>query len=186
MAKAKTSRYSRRTGATTINVNVPRTRSRAAPRRTSTTRTLRQVYTPKKDNTALVVGAAALAVGAAVLLWPRGASAALPPVPDPGQPGGPPVGPGTVPMNPAFPQVPGGPAGYAGPGTYRVTAPSGLNVRPQPNTSQATITTLSTGTAVEVVAALASGWVQISTPQPGYLCMSCADAPGGPWLVREA
>lgn len=189
---------------TTVNVTVPRSRS-SSGRRTSTTRTLREVYTPstrgRDSNTPLLIGGAALAAGALYLLWPRAASAALPPVPGPGQPGGPPGVPGmpgtpgapgtpgipgSVPMNPAFPQDPRGPTGFAGPGTYRITAPSGLNLRPQPNTSQPTITTLPPGTMVEVIAAMANGWVQVSTPQPGYLCMSCADAPGGPWLVREA
>ena len=203
ITRSRSTRY--RPTSTTVNVTIPRTRSTSARRRIPAragTRTLREVYTPSRGgdgNTALLVGGAALAAGALYLLWPRAASAALPPVPGPGQPGGPPGLPGTpgvpgvpgapgpsVPMNPAFPQDPRGPAGFAGAGTYRITAPSGLNVRPQPNTSQPTITTLPLGTSVEVVSGLANGWVQISTPTPGYLCMSCVDAPGGPWLVREA
>ena len=191
MAKAKTSRYSRRTGATTINVNVPRSRARAAPKRTVTTRTLREVYTPKRDNTALAVGAAALAAGAAILFWPRDAPAA--PRIDPGaMPGtipGPVQEPGPVPMNPAFPQVPNAPLGYAGPGSYRVVAPSGLNVRIQPNANDTTnpvLQTLTPGTTVDVTAATPNGWAQISTPRSGYVCLSCAEAPGGPWLVRQA
>ena len=205
ITRSRSTRY--RPTSTTVNVTVPRprsssTRRRPSTTRSSTTRTLREVYTPSRGgdgNTALLVGGAALAAGALYLLWPRAASAALPPVPGPGQPGGPPGVPGmpgapgvpgapgpSVPMNPAFPQDPRGPAGFAGAGTYRITAPSGLNVRPQPNTSQPTITTLPVGTTVEVISGMANGWVQISTPTPGYLCMSCVDAPGGPWLVREA
>ena len=197
--RTRSTRYRPRSTSTTVNVTVPRPRSSSGRSRSTTTRTrtLREVYTPTTPapaGAALLVGGAALAAGALYLFWPRAASAALPPVPGPGQPGGPPL-PGPVPatpgftptpMNPAYPQDPRGPAGFAGAGTYRITAPSGLNVRPQSNTSQPTITTLPVGTTVEVISGLANGWVQISTPTPGYLCMSCADAPGGPWLVRQS
>lgn len=197
-----------RSAGTTVNVNVPRSRSssgrgrgrtgraRATTRSTTTTRTLQQVYRPTRgDNTPWLLGGAALAAGALYLLWPSAASAALPPVPGPGQPGGPPgpqgpqgpAGPAPViVMNPAFPQVPNSPVGYAGPGSYRIAAPSGLNLRPAPNTDQPASQTLPQGTRVDVVASTPNGWVQISSPTPGYLCLSCAQAPGGPWLVREA
>lgn len=187
-----------RSAGTTINVTVPsRTRSTRGRSRTTTrarttprtqTRTIRQVYTPsRRSNTPLLVGAA-LAAGALFLLLSPGTPPAeasptpppLPPVP------GPTPGPGTTPMNPAFPQVAGAPLGYAGPGSYRVIAPSGLNLRPQPNTSQPASQTLPPGTVVEVVASTPNGWVQVAPPTAGYLCLSCVDAPGGPWLVRQA
>lgn len=182
-----------RSAGTTVNVTVPSrargrsrttTRSRTTPKRT--TRTIRQVYTPARrgDNTPLLVGAAALAAGALYLLWPGTAGAAVTPMPGPTPL--PEPGPGSVPMNPAFPQVAGAPLGYAGPGSYRVIAPSGLNLRPQPNTSQPASQTLPPGTVVDVIASTPNAWVQISTPTPGYLCLSCVDAPGGPWLVRQA
>lgn len=198
-----------RSAGTTVNVTVPRargttrrrgrsTRARTGPTRTSTTttRTLQQVYRPTRGDgpsTAVLVGGTALAAGLLYLLWPSTARAdVLPPVPRPGEPGGPPgpqgpQGPaGPAVMNPAFPQTPGAPLGYAGPGSYRIIAPSGLNLRPAPNTSQSASQTLPQGTNVDVIASTPNGWVQISSPTPGYICLSCAEAPGGPWLVRQA
>lgn len=202
-------RYSR--AGTTVNINVPRgaaARRRAATRRaaprktTTTTRTLSQVYRgpQKSDNTALYVGGAALALGAAFLLWPSTASAATP-----GAPGGqggqggaggaaipnmPPVPPNTpaqtVPTNPAFPPIPGASGGYSGPGNYRVTAPSGLRVRAQTTSASTDLGVYPIGTPVEVVADAGNGWFQVSSPVPGYMCASCAQAPGGPWLVRQS
>ena len=193
-----------RSAGTTVNVNVPRSRSssgrgrgrtgraRATTRSTTTTRTLQQVYRPTRgDNTPWLLGGAALAAGALILFWPSVAPAA-PRIPGPGEPGGPPgpqgpQGPaGPAVMNPAFPQTPGAPIGYAGPGSYRIIAPSGLNLRPAPNTSQPASQTLPQGTNVDVIAATPNGWVQISSPTPGYICLNCAEAPGGPWLVRQA
>lgn len=97
-----------------------------------------------------------------------------------------------------FRQVPNAPDGYQGPGVYRVIATNGLNLRriPSATMGEASLGKLVQGTHVEVVTATTNGWAQISsvidaqtgvsTPEPGYLCLSCADAPGGPWLVREA
>ena len=198
-----------RSAGTTVNVTVPRGatrgrsrstrgRARATSRTTTTTRTLQQVYRPTRGDgpsTAALVGGTALAAGLLYLLWPSTAGAAETqpfPRPGPGEPGGPPgpqgpQGPaGPAVMNPAFPQTPGAPVGYAGPGSYRIIAPSGLNLRPAPNTSQPASQTLPQGTNVDVIAATPNGWVQISSPTPGYICLSCAEAPGGPWLVRQA
>ena len=193
-----------RSAGTTVNVTVPSrtrsrsrttTRARTTPART-TTRTIRQVYTPsRRSNTPLLVGAALAAGALFLLLSPGTPPAGAAPPPGPGPAPVPPLGGGSTPMNPAFPQVAGAPAGYAGPGSYRIVAPAGLNLRPTPNTSQAFSQTLRPGTLVDVIAATPNGWVQISTPSPGYLCLSCPEAPGGqepnpqafpPWLVRQA
>ena len=97
-----------------------------------------------------------------------------------------------------FPQVRDMPVGYQGPGIYRVVASSGLNLRRTPvaPVGDPGLGRLVVGTNVEVVTATTNGWAQISnvidaqtgasTPEPGYLCLSCTEAPGGPWLVREA
>lgn len=195
-------RYSR--AGTTVNINVPRgaaARRRAATRRaapkktTTTTRTLHQVYkgpTKSESNTGLIVGGVALAALGAVLLWPGTAGAATPPgaggAAIPNMPPVPPNTPAqTVPTNPAFPPIPGASGGYSGPGRYRVTAPNGLHIRPtkaggapDPRVLQ------SLGTPVDVVADAGNGWFQVSTPIPGYMCASCNEAPGGPWLVRQS
>lgn len=86
--------------------------------------------------------------------------------------------------------------GFQGPGIYRVIAANGLNLRRIPSTQEAGLGKLVLGTQVEVVTVTTNGWAQISnvidaqtgvsTPEPGYLCLNCADAPGGPWLVRES
>lgn len=203
---AKSTRYSR--AGTTVNINT--TTRRAATRRaaakkrtTTTTRTLHQVYkgpTKSETNTGLIVGGVALAALGAVLLWPSTASAATP-----GAPGGqggqggqggaaipnmPPVPPGTppqtVPTNPAFPPIPGASGGYSGPGRYRTTAPSGLRIRSAPSTGGQDLGLQPIGTQIDVVADAGNGWFQVSTPTPGYMCASCAQAPGGPWLVRQS
>lgn len=97
-----------------------------------------------------------------------------------------------------FGQVPNAPDGYQGPGIYRVIAARGLNLRRTPVAppGEPGLRLLPVGTNVEVVTATTNGWAQISnvidaqtgasTPEPGYLCLSCTEAPGGPWLVREA
>lgn len=167
-----------RSGTTTVNVNVPRSRGSSTRRRpsssttrTSSTRTLRQVAgtTSKRgDNTPLLVGGAALAAAGLYLLWPRSASAAEP---------------GTVQAN-TFPQVQGASLGYAGPGRYRTTAPSGLNIRPAPNTGGESLALIPPGTTLDVVGDAGNGWIQVSSPVAGFMCVSCPQAPGGPWLTR--
>ena len=168
-------------------------RTSTGPRKTSTTthRTISEVARsgPKPNNTPYLVGAGVLAL-AGVLLYANRAGAAEPPngqLPPGGGVG--PQGPQGVPGAPgAFPQAPGGPAGYAGPGTYRVTAPNGLGVRPAPVAPPGTSATqyLPSGTAVTVAGPAANGWVQITSPTQGFMCISCPDAPGGPWLERTA
>lgn len=208
MAKAK--RFSR--AGTTVNVYGAAARRRAASRRAApkksitTTRTIHQVYkgpTKSESNTGLIVGGAALAaLGAAILFWPSNASAATAPGGQGGQggqgggagiPNMPPVPPGTppqtVPTNPAFPPIPGASGGYSGPGGYRATAPSGLRIRSAPSSTSAIVRDANLqpiGTAVTVVADAGNGWFQVSSPAPGFMCASCAQAPGGPWLVRQS
>lgn len=159
--------------------------SRSAPRKTSTTtRTVSEVARtgPKPNNTPYLVGAGVLAL-AGVLLYANRAGAAEPP------PGQLPPGGGVGPQGPQG--VPGGAgasAGYTGPGTYRVTAPNGLGVRPAPVAPPGTSASqyLPLGTAVTVSGPAANGWVQITSPTQGFMCISCSDAPGGPWLQRTA
>lgn len=181
-----------RSGITTVNVNVPRTRSttrRAKSRgtaRPSKVRTIRQVAaTPSRrsDNTPLYVGATALAAGALYLLWPREAPAA-PREPIPNQI------PGTVP-GPTFQQIAGASVGYAGPGMYRYVGTEGLNIRPAPLAGGTPLATVPPGTVVQVTGDAGNGWLQVSTPVGGFMCASCADlrtdrGPGGTWLVRQS
>ena len=163
-----------RSGSTTVNVNVPRSRGASTRRRpssttrTSSSRTLSQVTgtSKRRDNTPLLVGGAALAAAGLYLLWPRDAGAAEP------------VRPGS------YPQVQGASLGYAGPGRYRTTAPSGLNIRPAPNPGGESLALIPLGTTLDVVGDAGNGWLQVSSPVAGFMCVSCAQAPGGPWLAR--
>lgn len=200
-------RFSR--AGTTVNVTVPRSGSgsnfrRSTPHRTaSRTRTLSSVHRPamttatvfKESNTPYLVGGLIAAGTLAYLLWPKDASAATPVV-IPGTPGAP-GGQGgqggagggvVVPVIPAssFPQVQGASTGFAGPGTYRTTAPSGLRIRSTPSTTGEDRGLLPIGTSVQVVADAGNGWIQVSSPLAGFMCASCAQAPGGPWLVRQS
>jgi hypothetical protein len=198
------SRYSR--AGTTVNINTHATRRAATrraakkiPARAGTTRTLQQVYrgpSKSESNTGLIVGGVALAALGAVLLWPTTASAATTPG-APGAPGGPggqggggggggAAIPNTVPTNPAFPPIPGASGGYSGPGGYRTTAPSGLRIRSAPNTQGTDFGLQPIGTPVTVVGDAGNGWFQVSSPRAGFMCASCAQAPGGPWLVRQS
>lgn len=82
-------------------------KSRTSSRRT-TTRTVRQVYAPSRSgaNTALLVGGAALAAGAAYLLLSGGTAIAAPAPPLPYQPPPPPMPQGSAPA-PQAPFIPG-------------------------------------------------------------------------------
>ena len=163
-----------RSGSTTVNVNVPRSRGASTRRRpssttrTSSSRTLSQVAgtSKRRDNTPLLVGGAALAAAGLFLLWPRTAGAA--------EPGG----------GRGYPQVQGASLGYAGPGRYRTTAPSGLNIRPAPNPGGESLALIPLGTTLDVVGDAGNGWLQVSSPVAGFMCVSCEQAPGGPWLAR--
>lgn len=69
-------------------------------------------------------------------------------------------------------------------GTYRVVAPMGLNLRVTPDVYSEVVAVLRPGTEVQVVGpAGPPGWVR--TADGRYLCMNCAEGPGGPWLVRS-
>ena len=86
--------------------------------------------------------------------------------------------------------------GYQGRGTYRIVASQGLNLRTAPNSSAQSHGVILPGTLVEVLADNSDDWVQATVnmdyrrqglgfiPVTGYLCMSCVQAPGGPWLVK--
>ena len=76
------------------------------------------------------------------------------------------------------------PVGYQGAGVYRVVSPTGLNLRAAPRVDSQRLQTISEGTHVRVAdPAPIPGWVIVTEPQFGYMCMSCIQAPGGPWLV---
>ena len=66
-------------------------------------------------------------------------------------------------------------------GVYRVVAPAGLNLRDRPDVYSNAVAVLRPGTEVQLVSAAGNGWVR--TAEGRYLCMSCAEGPGGPWLV---
>lgn len=97
------------------------------------------------------------------------------------------------------------PVGYAGPGQYRIVAK--LNLRSTPNTRNPPLTVAPTGWTVKVLGPAPNGWVEVDPsnfyfsgvirvgpgPQPAnppqpvrYLCMSCPEAPGGPWLIPDS
>ena len=188
-----------RSGTTTVNVNVPRSRASSTRRRSSRGssragggRTVQQVAgttSRRSDNTPLYAGAAALGAAALYLLWPRGASAA----PEIGPGPGPIVGPGPV----AFPQQ-GATPGYAGPGTYRVTAPRGLKIRSAPNQSGVILSGPGSqespsgqywppGSAFQIAEVVGNGWVRVTAPVAGFTCLSCPEGEAGaPFLVRTA
>lgn len=98
------------------------------------------------------------------------------------------------------------PRGYAGPGQYVVVAPRGLNLRSTPDTRSPVLTIAVYGWRVKVLGPASNGWVAIDSsgfyrtenvrvgpgPAPAngaqpvrFLCMSCPEAPGGPWLVPD-
>lgn len=66
-------------------------------------------------------------------------------------------------------------------GVYRVVAPMGLNLRDRPDVYSNAVAVLRPGTEVVVASAAGNGWVR--TAEGRYLCMNCAEGPGGPWLV---
>ena len=192
-----TTRRTFRSGTTTVNVNVPRSSASSTRRRPSTAgrpRTVKQVASlssRRSDNTPLYVGAAALGAAALYLLWPGGGEGTaraddvtpLPPSP---------VTPGV------FPQQ-GSTLGYAGPGSYRVTAQSGLKIRSAPNTGGTMLSGPGsqvsgagepywpTGSAFQIAEVASNGWVRVTSPVNGFTCLSCAEGgSGAPFAVRTA
>lgn len=90
------------------------------------------------------------------------------------------------PVRQVFRQVPGGILGFMGEGFYQVTNPQGLGVYSGPTMSRPAIQMLAPGAMARVFAQSENNYVQIDQPTPGFVCMSCAEAPGGPWLVRKS
>ena len=177
-----TTRRTFRSGTTTVNVNVPRSRAGSTRRRpASSGRTVKQVAalsSRRSDNTPLYVGAAALAATALYLLWPGGGE---------GTARADDIIPGTPPR--VFPQVPGASVGFAGPGVYRYMGTDGLNIRSAAQANAPLLGTAPRGSVVQVIADAGNGWFQVS-PQ-GYMCASCTElgtdrGPGGTWLVRQS
>jgi uncharacterized protein YgiM (DUF1202 family) len=78
--------------------------------------------------------------------------------------------------------------GYAGEGLYEVLAAHGLNIRISPDTRQQPIGTLQQGESCTVIdSPTANGWIPVHNDAvQGYVCLSCAEAPGGPWLAQIA
>ena len=68
------------------------------------------------------------------------------------------------------------------PGMYRITNPTGLNVRPTPDLYGTPVAVARPGADVQVVADVGNGWVRITSPASGYICVNCAGGPGGPWI----
>lgn len=78
--------------------------------------------------------------------------------------------------------------GYEGPGEYLVVARNGLNIRPGPSSnSGASLGVIPFESTIQVVSDAGDGWLQvvnvIGRRVTGYMCISCTEAPGGPWLV---
>lgn len=146
---------------------------------------------PKKP---VLIGAA---VGVAALAYfltsSKSAHAAQGPTPQPLPSPEPQALPQSGPFDlPPLPQPASSPydPGYQGPGTYRVLAPSGLNVRSGPGTSYPVVShELRAGTDCELTGALSPAeWAPVTTPTgvSGFVCFNCVEAPGGPWLARIA
>ena len=85
-----------------------------------------------------------------------------------------------------FAQIPGGVVGYTGEGTYQVIKPGGLGLFSGPTMNQPPVRILPFESLVRVFAQAENSYVQIDQPAPGYVCMSCAELPGGPWLLRKS
>jgi uncharacterized protein YgiM (DUF1202 family) len=70
--------------------------------------------------------------------------------------------------------------------TATVIAPSGLKLRSGAgvNFPQVGMQVLPSGTVVKVLQSAANGWTQVQPPTgpSGFVCSTCAEAPGGPWL----
>lgn len=171
-------------------------RRRRLPQSTSRISTTRTTTTRMSPSTLGVVAAVGLGALALVLFWPSSASAATnPPGPNPNPGPGttppifPPVtnpntgpGPVTIPpviiTNPNTPPVviprPGQELVTSGPA--RVAAPSGLNLRANPNVSAASIRVLPFGTQVNVIGTNPAGWLQVSTgTEVGWVCSTCPE-----------
>ena len=78
--------------------------------------------------------------------------------------------------------------GYEGPGTYLVVARNGLNIRPGPSSNSGySLGVIPFESTIQVVGDAGDGWLQvvnvIGRRVMGYMCISCVEAPGGPWLV---
>ena len=138
----------------------------------------------------------AVAVAALVYFATSGSSTAhaatpphpAPPPPRPPMPPAPTPGPDLPPL--PFPTSSPYEPGYQGEGTYRVIAPSGLNVRSGPSTSYPVINhELWAGVDCEITGPLTPNqWAPVTTPTgvSGFVCFNCVEAPGGPWLARIA
>jgi uncharacterized protein YgiM (DUF1202 family) len=74
--------------------------------------------------------------------------------------------------------------------TATVIAPSGLKLRSGAgvNFPQVGMSVLPSGTVVTVLQSAANGWTQVQPPTgpAGFVCSTCAEAPGGPWLSGPA
>lgn len=91
-----------------------------------------------------------------------------------------------APSSTVFTQIPGGVVGFMGEGMYQITKPEGLGLFSGPTMNRPAIQILPGGSMVRVFAQDQNSYVQIDQPAPGYVCMSCSEVPGGPWLVRKS
>lgn len=91
-----------------------------------------------------------------------------------------------APSSAVFTQIPGGIVGFMGEGIYQVTKPEGLGLFSGPTMNQPAIQILPGGSLVRVFAQGGNSYVQVDQPAPGYVCMSCSEVPGGPWLIRKS
>ena len=99
------------------------------------------------------------------------------------------AGQGPVRPQPApgiFPQIPGATIGYTGEGMYQVTKPGGLGLHPTPTMNRPAIRQLPFESFVRVVRQGGNSWVEIDQPAAGFVCLSCSEVPGGPWLIRKS
>lgn len=93
----------------------------------------------------------------------------------------PPIAPGNVST-----QIPGAALGYAGEGVYQIIKPGGLGLHHGPTMNLPAIRQLPFESLVRVIRQGENSWLEINQPEPGFVCLSCAELPGGPWLVRKS
>lgn len=74
--------------------------------------------------------------------------------------------------------------GFSASSLYQVNKPEGIALFPTPSMNRAALQILPHGTVVHVLAMAENGYVQVDQPMPGFVCMTCAEVPGGPWLTQ--
>lgn len=119
-----------------------------------------------------------------MLIRARNAPYVPPPGVNPGVPG--PAIPPPAPPTGGFRQIPGAAIGYTGEGMYQVTKPGGLGLHAGPTMNRPAIRQLPFESFVRVIRQGGNSWIEVDQPASGFVCLSCSELPGGPWLIRKS